>query len=82
MSIDLSPENSRYIARLVETGAYANEAQALDEAVLLLRKRDELRADVQAGIDQADRGELLPGEEVFKRLEERADQIERSARRT
>jgi antitoxin ParD1/3/4 len=79
MSIELSPENSRYISDLVSRGAFANEAQALDEAVLLLKRRESLRADVQLGIDQADRGELIPADEVFSRLEERADQIENAA---
>jgi antitoxin ParD1/3/4 len=82
MSIEISPENSRYLAELVSRGAFANESQALDEAVVLLRKREALRADVQLGIDQADRGELIPGDEVFSRLEKRAERIEEAARQS
>jgi len=79
MNVDLSPENSRYVRQRVEAGAYPNESEAVDEAIRLLRKRDELRADVLAGIGEADRGELLPAEDVFARLEERARQIEEAA---
>lgn len=81
MSIELSLENSRYIAKLVESGAYVSETHALNEAVLLLRKREELRMAVQAGIGQADRGELIPAEDVFRHLEQRAAHIEQSAHR-
>ena len=31
-------------------------------------KREELRREIQIGIDQADGGELLDGEEVFEKL--------------
>ena len=74
MSIELSPENSRYLSELVSCGAFATETQALDEAVVLLKKREALRADVQLGIDQANRGELIPADEVFSRIEKRAEQ--------
>lgn len=77
---NLSPDNAQYIDEAVSRGAYPTERQALDEAVDLLRRRDQLRADVQVGIDQADRGELIPAEEVFARLEARAKSIEKSSR--
>jgi len=82
MNIDLSPENRRCVRQRVEAGAYPNGSQAVDEAIRLLRGRDELRADVAAGIDEANRGELLPAEEVFARLEQRARRIEDAACQT
>lgn len=82
MSIELSPENSLFLSELVTRGAFATESQAVDEAVALLRKREALRADVQLGIDQADRGELITADEVFSRLERRAEQIEDAASRS
>jgi hypothetical protein len=44
-----------------------------DERVQLLDqlKLDDLRRALQAGIEQADRGELHDGTEVFRRLRER-----------
>jgi len=78
---NLSPENVRFIEQLLQQGTYASEQEALNDAVTLLKKRDELRSAVRAGIDQADSGELLPAEEVFGRLEKRASEIEATARK-
>ncbi len=80
MVTELSPENRRYIEELIQAGYYADESTALDEAVMLLRKRNDLRAEVLEGIQQADRGELLPADAVFARLEKRATEIEEAAR--
>ena len=80
MARNISPDNARYIDEAVSSGRYNDANQALDEAISLLKKRDHLRADVQAGIEQADRGELLPAEKVFDKLEQRARQIEEAAR--
>ena len=80
MSADLSADNERYLQQLVERGVYRDRAQAMDEAVELLKRRDRLRDEVQVGIEQADRGELLAAEDVFRRLEERARQIQADAR--
>lgn len=44
------------------------------------RKRQELHTMIRIGIDQADRGELIPADEVFRRLEARAKSIEESLR--
>ena len=79
MSTELSPDNKRYIDKLIHAGAYQDEGAALDEAVQLLRKHHELKTDVQRGIEQADQGELLPADAVFTRLENRAAQIEDAA---
>jgi Arc/MetJ-type ribon-helix-helix transcriptional regulator len=78
--VDMSPDNRRYIEGAVARGAYPNALAALDEAVWLLRQRDEIRAKLLAGQQQADRGELRPAEEVFEQLEKRAMEIERRAR--
>jgi hypothetical protein len=80
MASNISPDNARYIDEAVKGGVYQDKGKALDEAVCLLKKRDQLRADVRAGVDQADLGELLPAAQVFERLEERARQIEEAAR--
>jgi antitoxin ParD1/3/4 len=80
MSTEISADNERYLQQLVERGIYRDRAAAIDEALALLKRRDQLRGDVRAGIEQADRGELLDAESVFQRLLARAAQIESSAR--
>jgi len=77
--VNISPENYHYLEHAVQAGVYPDTASAMDEAVNLLRLRDKLRADVHAGIQQADQGELLPAEDVFRRLEQRAQEIESQA---
>ncbi len=76
---DISNDNAQYLDAAVRRGDYNDQTEALNEAVGLLKRRDQLRADVQAGTDQADNGELLPAHEVFDRLEKRARQIEEDA---
>jgi Arc/MetJ-type ribon-helix-helix transcriptional regulator len=80
MSTEMSADNERYLQELVERGIFHNRAAAVDAAIALLRQREQLRSDVQAGIEQADRGEVLDGESVFQRLLARAQQIEAKAR--
>lgn len=79
MVIDLSPENRQFLESAIATGAYPSALAALDEAVLLLRQRDEVRAKLQFAVAQADRGELIPAHEVFERLERRAAEIQQQA---
>lgn len=78
---DISSDNAQYLDDAIKRGTYTDESEALNEAVKLLRKRDQLRVDVGAGINQANQGELLPADEVFERLEERARQIEELAQK-
>jgi Arc/MetJ-type ribon-helix-helix transcriptional regulator len=80
MANSLTRENDRYIKRAVASGAYRSEAAALEQAAGLLKKRDQLLTDVAAGIEQADRGEPVPAEVVFERLEMRAREIEAAAK--
>jgi antitoxin ParD1/3/4 len=67
------------IRELVESGRYDSAAEVVLDALSLLRDQELLRkaqrdwhkAEVQKGIDSADRGGLIPADEVFARL--RAD---------
>ena len=74
MSIDLSQPNEQFIDSAVATGLFPTRSDAINEAVDLLRKREELRAEIKIGIDQLDRGESEPHnmddikEEIRRRL--------------
>ena len=65
------------IREMVESGRYGSAAEVILEGLALVRERellrkagqDWLKREVQIGIDQADRGELIPADEVFDRLE-------------
>ena len=64
------------IRGLVESGRFENAAEVVLEGLSLLRDRELLRkareqdlaARIHVAIDQAERGELIPAEEVFEQL--------------
>jgi Arc/MetJ-type ribon-helix-helix transcriptional regulator len=60
MSSGVSPENEQFLARAVSAGVYRDLDVALDAAVNLLRRREKLIEDVNHGIEQIDRGEVVP----------------------
>jgi predicted transcriptional regulator len=77
-SIELTPDNSKFIESLIDSGKASSMEQSLNMAVDLLKRKVKISDAVQLGIEQADRGELLTDDEVFDRIENRAAQIEKS----
>jgi len=60
MSTDLTPENEVYVQQIVADGLFPSRGQALNAAVELLRRREKLHRDLQAGMEQIERGEVVP----------------------
>ena len=68
MNISLTPKLNKLIRKNVDTGLYLSASEVVREALRLLEERDklrlakveELRKEIQIGIDQADRGEVAP----------------------
>jgi len=79
MSIDISPENEQFIQHVIETGVFHNRGQVINEAFDLLKKREQLRRDVDLGIEQIQRGDYAPldMEAVKAKLARRLDEEER-----
>ncbi len=80
---DLIPEELKaFIEREIGSGKYRNEEEVVSAALRLLqereRKLESLRADLQEGFSELERGERLSSEEIFRELREqiagRADQ--------
>ncbi|CAN5705827.1 hypothetical protein BH23PLA1_BH23PLA1_10180 [soil metagenome] len=79
MSVRLPRELEDLIQKKVESGQYDSPYEVVREALQLLDDRDklreirleELRREIQIGIDQADRGELLDGPEAIDRIREK-----------
>ena len=77
MNVSLTPELDRFIEEQVKTGMYNSQSEVVRAGLRLLKERDELlearitelRQAVAVGLDQARRGELLDGEEVFEEIE-------------
>jgi len=79
MQADLSPESSQFLVSAVASGKYRDESDALNEAVRLLQRRDELRSILDVGLSQLDAGMGIPAEKAFQRLEQRAADLDRQA---
>jgi putative addiction module CopG family antidote len=66
MTIQLSPEREQFVKWLVAEGKFTTEEAVVDAALRLLQEHDEeiklaqLRRDIGAAIEEADRGELEP----------------------
>ena len=71
MSVTLTADQQSVVRQLAASGRYSDEGQVLDEALELLRQRDDLRARLGVGIDQLDRGERLPIAEVLTGVRDR-----------
>ena len=72
LTIEISEEDAALVQQKVEQGLYPDAAAALAEAIRLLDEHDELialRARVQVGLDQMERGEVIPwNEETRQRI--------------
>ncbi len=69
MSASISPKNEQFLDQVVASGLFADRAEALDEAVRLLRRREELRREIDAGVDQLDNGCYVEyGEDELQRF--------------
>jgi putative addiction module CopG family antidote len=64
MQITVVAEDEAMISDRVNSGAYRSPTELVQEALRLLRERDarmeRLRGDIAIGIEQADRGALVP----------------------
>ncbi|QKQ72447.1 type II toxin-antitoxin system ParD family antitoxin [Nostoc sp. TCL240-02] len=78
MNISLTPELEQLVKNKVNSGKYHSVSEVMGEALRLLEERDsirdqrlaELKAKIQVGIEELERGEGIDGEEVFAELEE------------
>jgi putative addiction module CopG family antidote len=73
MTVAIPPEYEGFVESVVTSGTYHDPAEVVGEALRLLKRREELRRDVNAGIDQLEQGRGIEGEVVFERLAKKAD---------
>jgi len=78
VNISLTPELEQLVKDKVSSGRYHSVSEVMGEALRLLDERDrvqekrlaELKAKIQVGIEELERGEGIDGEEVFAEIEE------------
>jgi Arc/MetJ-type ribon-helix-helix transcriptional regulator len=68
MSTDISPQNEQFIQHVIDRGIFHDRNQVLDEAVELLRRRQELLDHIDEGTRQLRSGEGIElfGEEALR----------------
>jgi len=77
MKIHLLPEHEAFIREKVDSGEYESASDVVTDALFCFQhieqfralRREELRREIQIGIDEADRGELVEADEVLDRIE-------------
>ena len=79
MNVQLSPDAMEFVEGLVASGEFESAEAAIAAGVQLLRGQQQLRAEIQKGIDDADAGRVFDGEEVFAELREKARKLTESA---
>lgn len=85
MTVELKPEQQRVIDLAIQSGAYRDPAEVLDQALEMLREqlhredwltgeREAVAAKIAKGFAQSERGEVMDGEAAIKMLRQRRDQ--------
>lgn len=73
INVSLTPHLERFVNSRVASGQYPSASEVIREGLRLLEEREEalreLRGKIAVGLEQARRGELLDGENVFQELE-------------
>ena len=76
MNVNLGTVFDKFIAELLKSGMYQSQSEVVREGLRLLKEREELkklrlaelRKQIAIGSEQADRGELIDGDEAFTRI--------------
>jgi antitoxin ParD1/3/4 len=80
MNVNLGDVLDNFVADLLKTGLYQSQSEVVREGLRLLKEREELkslrlaelRKEIAIGSEQADRGELVDGEEAFAEIRRRS----------
>jgi antitoxin ParD1/3/4 len=71
---------SRVVDAKVRSGAYQSAEDVVREGLGLINAREELRQAIAAGAAQLDRGQGIPGEQVFEELRTRSQELRSKAK--
>jgi antitoxin ParD1/3/4 len=81
MNVSLTPELEHFVQAKVESGLYNNASEVVREGLRLLKEQDDIRAkwreQIERGWMQAQAGQVVDGEEVFRKADERIKQRRR-----
>lgn len=78
MNVSLTPELEKFVDGKVESGLYNSASEVIREGLRLLKEHDEIRMkwreQVERGWFQAQAGQVVDGEEVFRKADQRIKQ--------
>jgi antitoxin ParD1/3/4 len=88
MNVSLTPELEMLVTRKVQSGLYQSASEVVREGLRLLEEQDclrelhldEVRKKIQAGLDQLDRGEGIPGDLVYADMKKRSAEFRKTGR--
>jgi len=86
LNVSLTPQLNKFVTATVASGRYLSASEVVREGLRLLEEREairqtgleEVRQKIAAGLASLDRGEGIPGEQVFSEIEARLDRLERA----
>jgi antitoxin ParD1/3/4 len=82
MNISFTPELEQFIQSQVESGKYASTEEVIFAGIKLLEEREsiyqgrfeELQREIMIGVEASERGEVIDGETVFYKLQQKLQQ--------
>ena len=78
MNVSLTPELEKFVDGKVESGLYNNASEVVREGLRLLKEHDEVRVkwreQIERGWLQAQGGQVVDGDKVFRKADERIKQ--------
>jgi antitoxin ParD1/3/4 len=88
LNVSITPELERFVEDRVASGRYQTASEVVREGLRLLEEREtarqealeELRKHIAIGVEQADRGEFIDGDEVFEELKRLSEQRRREGK--
>ena len=86
VNISITPELDDFLQSRVQSGRYQTTSEVVRVALRLLERQEQegdeafqqLKAKLQIGVNEAERGELIDGEEVFEELREMIEERRRA----
>ena len=76
MNLNLPNDINTFVKSLVSDGRFASEEDAVIEGVRMLMGREQLRGEIQVGVDQLNNGQHFSEETVFTEVLSEIDKIE------
>ena len=76
MNLELPADQQAFIEGLVEAGRFSSVDEAISAGIRLLVSQERLKQEIQVGIQQADRGDVVDHETVFAQLRTMATELE------